>query len=708
MKSTRRLPLPLAFALLLPFAGIAQEPQGGPPGGGFPGGGFPGGGFPGGGPGGPMGQEVKVLDQFDADQNHRLDAEERQAARAWLKDNRPQRGGRGMRGGPGGPGGFPGGPSGFGGPGGEGNRQVDPNAKGMTVRQDDVAKYPGRPLFDPDILRTVFVDLPNDDWFAELSDFYRTDVLVPATVTVDGTTYRDVGTGFRGNTSYMMAQGKKKSWNLDFGFVDGEQRLLGANHLDLLNCNDDPSFLREALHGWIANQFVPAQRVALVRLVVNGEDFGVYAAAQQFDKSFLEDHFGTKKGDRWKVGVDFAGNGGLRYLGDDPASYRRNYTLKSQENDAAWQGLADVCAALANAADEDLERILPQHLDVDSALWFLAIDNALGDDDGYFARASDYVLYRDPKGRFHPIARDNNEILKGEGGRGPGGGPGAGPGAGPGGGPGAGAGPGAGPGGMGGGPSGRRGGPGGIAKTPLAGASRQDRPLLHRLLAVPAWRERYLANLRAVATRGLAEPALAPRLTAWRTLLEPVVRTDVHALYGAAAFAQSFAIDDAGKPAPRSLLAIAAQRRQAILDDPALAGEWPELGTAEAALQRAADGSHTLHVRVQSQGAAVREVRLHHDRGAFGAYATAPMFDDGQHGDGAAGDGVFAADLGGIDAGGKVRFWCEAVAANSGHVACEPAGGGALPRRLEAPKAKQGEADGKGGKSGNADGKQRD
>ena len=40
--------------------------------------------------------------------------------------------------------------------------------------------------------------------------FYRTDVAIPATVTVDGKVYENVGTGFRGNTSFMMVRGKKK------------------------------------------------------------------------------------------------------------------------------------------------------------------------------------------------------------------------------------------------------------------------------------------------------------------------------------------------------------------------------------------------------------------------------------------------------------------------------------------------------------------
>jgi spore coat protein CotH len=251
-------------------------------------------------------------------------------------------------------------------------------------------------------VRTFFVELPGDDWFAELTDFYRTDVDVPATVTVDGVVYQDVGVQFRGNTSFMMAPGRKKSLDLAFDFADKKQSLHGVRNLDLLNCNGDASSLREMLHGWIANQFLPAPRVALARVVVNGEDYGVYAAVQQFDKEFLEDHFGTKQGDRFKVPPDFSGNGGLRFLGEEPQAYQRNYELKSAESEQAWQGLVDVCAALENAPADRLEAILPQHLDVEATLWFLAVDNALGDDDGYFSRASDYLLYRDPKGALPP------------------------------------------------------------------------------------------------------------------------------------------------------------------------------------------------------------------------------------------------------------------------------------------------------------------
>src|SRR5579871_4997345 len=55
-----------------------------------------------GGPGGMMGQERKLVAQFDKDDNGRLNRQERQAAREFLKNERAAGGGRGF--GP--PGGF--------------------------------------------------------------------------------------------------------------------------------------------------------------------------------------------------------------------------------------------------------------------------------------------------------------------------------------------------------------------------------------------------------------------------------------------------------------------------------------------------------------------------------------------------------------------------------------------------------------------------
>ena len=70
---------------------------------------------------------------------------------------------------------------------------------------------------------------------------------------------------------------------------------------------------------------------------------------------------------------------------------------------------------------EELEAALEPILDIDSTLWFLALDVALVNSDGYWTRASDYSLFHDADGRFHVIPHDMNEAIR-EGRGGPGGG----------------------------------------------------------------------------------------------------------------------------------------------------------------------------------------------------------------------------------------------------------------------------------------------
>ena len=48
---------------------------------------------------------------------------------------------------------------------------------------------------------------------------------------------------------------------------------------------------------------------------------------------------------------------------------------------------------------DELEAALEPMLDIDGALKFLALDNALINNDGYWTRASDYSIYQDDKGR---------------------------------------------------------------------------------------------------------------------------------------------------------------------------------------------------------------------------------------------------------------------------------------------------------------------
>jgi len=412
-------PLTLVMLLACALAAQAQAPEGGPPPGanfpppdgppGFdgpppfgPGGFGPGGSGPG-GPGGMMG-ETKLVKRFDQNADGWLNRAERKAAREFLN----QQGGDRRRGGPGGPGGF----------GPRGGRQAAPQPS-RKLAPAEVQSFPGAPLYASNVLRTFFLEFENADWEKELAAFKNTDVEVPAKLTVDGKTYADVGVHFHGASSYMMVgEGWKRSLTLTLDFVHEDQQVGGYRKLDLLNSHEDPSFLRTVLSLEIARAYMPAPKANYARVVINGECWGVYVNQQHFNKDFLKEAFGTTKGSRWKVPGSPGGRGGLSYLGDDPAPYKRVYEIKSKDDTKSWADLVQLCKVLNETPAEKLEQTLTPILNIDGVLRFLAWDNVLANGDGFWTRASDYSLYEDPRGQFHIIPYDANETFSADGGPG--------------------------------------------------------------------------------------------------------------------------------------------------------------------------------------------------------------------------------------------------------------------------------------------------
>lgn len=595
--------------------------------------------LPFGGPPGPGGfgappQERKILKRFDENKDGWLNDAERQAAKEFLNRDAstggpPGPGGPRGRRGPGGP---PGGPL-------SGGRFREPPQPGEKIEPTDVPPGNG-PLYNRDTLRTLFLQFEMADWEQELEAFNDTDVDIPATLIVDGQTYPNVGVHFRGASSYFtVPRGFKRSLNVSLDFIDSKQRLLGYKTLNLLNCNGDPTFLRAVLYTDIAKKYIATPQTNFVRVVINGEDWGLYVSAQQFNKEFIAEHFPSDKGARWKVPGSPNARGGLEYLGENIDDYRSRYEIKSGDKEESWKRLIDLCKTLNETPIDNLATALDGKLDIDSTLWFLALDVGLVNSDGYWVRASDYNLYMDPDGKFYLIPHDVNETFSSGGGPrmgGPrGGGPGfrgpamrerngSGPdeaqareddrpkqgddsvvpnpprrsppgpppdGFPPGGFPpdelppsGFPPPPGMGPPGM--GPPGT----GGVELDPLVGLDDPRKPLRSRLLQVPEFRERYLRNLRQLASEDLVWSQLEPKIAAYVRLIEPIVATDQKKLSTFEEFHQSLGLanqDDsegsdrqsrdapergAAAPlrTPTTLKSFVERRREFLLNHPAI------------------------------------------------------------------------------------------------------------------------------------------
>ncbi|MCI0641208.1 MAG: CotH kinase family protein [Gemmataceae bacterium] len=474
------------------------------------------------------------------------------------------------------PQGFPGG---FG-PGPFGKR--DPAKPGPRVTPAEVKSFGDAPLYEPSVLRTLFLEFENKDWEEELADFKGSDVEVPAVLTVDGKKYPNVGVHFRGMSSYgMTPAGYKRSLNLSLDFVDPKQRLYGHKTLNLLNAAGDSSLLSTALYSHIARQYIPAPKANLVKVVINGESWGVYANVQQFNKDFVAENYGSDKGARWKVAP--GGDGGLTYFGDKIEDYKRRYQIKSPDDQKSWKALVNLCRVLNQTPPDKLEEALTPILDIDGVLKFLALDVVLSNSDGYWIRASDYSIYRDPKGKFHIIPHDMNEAFQPAMGFmfGPGVGPKVdfkkdapkfgkkefkgdfGP------------------------PKGKGGrgmAPGAAGPDPLVGLDDMRKPLRSKLLAVPSLKAKYLEYVRAIAEDDLNWKKLGPVVAQYRTLIEKEVEIDTRKLMTLAAFQQATADAPSrlnppppggeGKPGPggrsfgMSLRTFADERRNYLLHHP--------------------------------------------------------------------------------------------------------------------------------------------
>jgi CotH kinase protein len=458
-------------------------------------------------------QERAIVTQFDADRNGRLDATERKAAQEFLLQSGAGRGGGRGRGG-----------------------FRPPPERGVTLTSNEVKHYPGVPLYDEATLRTFFIDFDNPEWEAEMVVFNNTDVEVPATVTVDGKVYKDVGVHFRGNSSFGVGNGYKRSLNLTFDFVHDNQAVEGYRTLNFLNANADPSMMRTVLSMHVARQYIPAPKANFVRVVINGENWGIYENAQQFNKDFLRDHFKTTQGTRWKIpqGGFGGGIGGFTYFGDDPNNYRATFQIKSKEDPQAWATLVKLPKLLQDTPPETLEAALAPILDIDGLLRFLALDTAMAGGDGFYQRVADYSLYLAPSGRFHFIFHDANEMFNLTGGRG--------------------------------GPGG-----GGVNLDPFVARFDTNKPIISKVLAVPALRAKYVSYVKEIAEKSFDWKTLGPVAIAYRDLIAEDVARDTRKLFTTEAFVR----DTSEAPGSDSLRMFFDRRRAFLLTWAAQAAAAP-------------------------------------------------------------------------------------------------------------------------------------
>ncbi len=257
-------------------------------------------------------------------------------------------------------------------------------------------------MFVHDRLVEWKISFENEDWH-ELY-YLHPSVYVPADVEVDGVLFENVGVRIVGNKNRS-----KVGWRIRFDEFNPAHRFHGVKRVNLRNCAGDPTLVREALALHLMRSAgIPAPRSSFV-WIDWGSGAGVYTLVEQVDRRFLEDRFGEKDGNLYRMET----GGSLVYREYDPDNYEWVYTYELQTNEewADYGDLVNLMKVLDQASGEGIQRDLPRALDVDGYLLVMAVNNWLSNLDSYAGTGRNYYLYRDSFGRFRFIPWDLNRAF---------------------------------------------------------------------------------------------------------------------------------------------------------------------------------------------------------------------------------------------------------------------------------------------------------
>ncbi|MCE3280532.1 MAG: C-terminal target protein [Bacteroidetes bacterium] len=413
-------------------------------------------------------------------------------------------------------------------------------------------------------------------------------------VKINGVQFDSAGVKYKGNSSYNPANAKNPLHiELDH-FKD--QDYYGIKDIKLSNGYHEPSSVREVLLYGIARKYMPASYANYAEVIVNGSAMGLYTNVEAITKKFLDDRFYSDNNS-----FVFADNGGcnLVYRGTDTTLYYTPYTLKS---DHGWTDLADLCGTLKNNISS-IENIL----DVDRALWMLAFTNVTVTLDSYLGQSThNYYLYQDHNNRFNPIIWDLN------------------------------------------------GGLGVFNKlsmgpsltvaqmkvmSPMVHSNDSLWPLVKNILAVPMYKRMYLAHMRTILNENFMDSSYYNTSAYLQSIIDSEVSSDPNAFYSHTDFVNNLNIDVIDGPKVIPGIGSFMEARKSYLNSTAEFQQVPptidSLGVSDTL------PSINTSVFITASVTNANQVYLGFRNDFMDQFSRLQMFDDGTHGDGSAGDGVY-------------------------------------------------------------------
>ena len=258
-------------------------------------------------------------------------------------------------------------------------------------------------------VRQIEIFFSQSNWDDSLDIYYANgneERLIADSILIDGEVDQNVGVKYKGNSSYNV-NNNKNPLNIKLDYINNGQSIDGYNVLKLSNGFRDPSFVREVLAYEISREYMPAPKATYANVYVNGNLIGLYTCVQSIDNDFTNEHFYERRGPFFKVentGISVpgcVGQLGILEHYSDTNCYQRAYEMQSTDD---WTKLGNFLDTLNNHFMH-IEVVM----DVDRALWMMAFENLTVCLDGPInSIPHNFYLFQDNNGRFSPVLWDMN------------------------------------------------------------------------------------------------------------------------------------------------------------------------------------------------------------------------------------------------------------------------------------------------------------
>ena len=485
-------------------------------------------------------------------------------------------------------------------------------------------------LYDKNTVQTVEVFFAQANWDALLDNLAITteDYLLADSARINGVVFDSVGVKYKGNSSYNSSN-NKNPLHINLDWVHSNNDYQGYTSLKLQNLYMDPSMIREVLSYAILENYMDCPKSNFANVYINGTLRGLYSSAESIDDRFNTNHYYDQEGSFFKCNpIGGAGPGGgtspdLKYINADTTAYATGYELKSAYG---WTNLVDMINTLNNNFS-----VIEDKLDLDRAIWMLAFNNVLVNLDSYNgAFRQNYYLYRDINNRFVPTVWDLNMSFNSF-------------------------------------PGGTGSGSGGPTLDPMSNSNSNNHPLIKKILADPMYKRMYMAHVRTMVQEMVTSNWYITQANTLRNTIDSYVQADPFKFYTYTQYQNSLttAVTGGGGPGGgnsipgiqtlmKGRVSYFSTNQNYTLVAPTI--------TSYATSNPTPVFNETFFITsaVTNETAVYIGYRTSHEL----RFTRIPMFDDGNHGDGVAGDHTYGASV--IANGPIFEYYIYADNANAG------------------------------------------